>query len=63
MNFLREAHRSIKDDDNSYKFILIDKNATRSKNKSSNLNAHKPMAVNNLPNSKTTNLIPPSGLL
>ena len=29
MNFLREAHRSIKDDDNSYKFILIDKNATR----------------------------------
>jgi hypothetical protein len=61
MNFLREAHRSIKEDDNSYKFILIDKNATRNKNKSSNLNVHKPIVANNLPNSKTTNLIQPSG--
>ena len=29
MNFLRETSRSIKDDDNSYKFILIDKNARK----------------------------------
>jgi len=37
MNFLREAHRSIKEDDNnSYKFILIDKNANRNKNNNNN---------------------------
>ena len=29
MNFLRETSRSIKDDDNSYKFILIDRNARK----------------------------------
>jgi hypothetical protein len=29
MNFLREAGRSIRDDDNSLKFILIDKNARK----------------------------------
>ena len=29
MNFLREAGRTILEDDNSYKFILIDKNSSR----------------------------------
>ena len=45
MNFLREAHRSIKEDDNnSYKFILIDKNANRNNNnKTKQLNNVKPI--------------------
>jgi len=43
MNYLREAGRSIKDDDNSHKFILIDKNAR----KVSNLNsAHQNNNIN-----------------
>lgn len=35
MNYLREAGRSIKDDDNSHKFILIDKNARKQPNTNS----------------------------
>lgn len=39
MNFLREAGRSIKDDDNSLKFILIDKNSRKSSSRSSHGNS------------------------
>ncbi len=50
MNYLREVGRSIKDDDNSHKFILIDKNARKA---SSSANQH--INNNNVESNKSSN--------
>ncbi len=61
MNFLREAHRSIKEDDNnSYKFILIDKNANRNKNNNNNNNKTK--QLNNVKPIVDISINPTTGL-
>ena len=58
MNFLREAHRSIKEDDNnSYKFRLIDKNANRNNN-----NNNKTKQLNNVKPTVDISINPTTGL-
>jgi len=59
MNYLREAGRSIKDDDNSHKFILIDKNARKVSNLNSahqhnNINTESSSSANRLSSNLTT---------
>lgn len=60
MNFLREAGRSIKDDDNSLKFILIDKNARKGSSSRSSItsNNNSRLTSNKNPTSEIINQQP-----